>query len=63
LSYFTGCGLWSIAGVTFVAALAVGLVTAPMPQLISAVALQQQASAPDKKAKMKKAKCWTTRGA
>jgi hypothetical protein len=57
LSYFTGCGLRPIAGVTLVAVLTVGLVTAPMPQLISAVALQQQASAPDKKTKMKKAKC------
>jgi hypothetical protein len=59
LSYFTGCGLrpiTGVTGVTFVAVLAVGLVTAPMPQLISA-ALQQQANAPDKKTKMKKAKC------
>jgi hypothetical protein len=51
---FYSCGLRPIAGVTFAAALAVGLVTPPMPQLISAAALRQQASAPDKKAKIKK---------
>jgi hypothetical protein len=40
--------------VMFAAALAVGLITAPMPQLISSAAAQQQASAPDKSAKTKK---------
>ncbi|MGZ5564384.1 MAG: hypothetical protein ACXWFY_04255 [Chthoniobacterales bacterium] len=40
--------------VMFAAALAIGLVTAPIPQLISAAAAQQQASTPDKNAKTKK---------
>jgi hypothetical protein len=53
-SYIAGSRLRPIARITFAAALAVGLVTAPTPQLISAATLQQQASAPAKKAKMKK---------
>ncbi|HET7383273.1 MAG TPA: hypothetical protein VFJ59_11905 [Pseudolabrys sp.] len=53
LSYFAGYGLRPIAGVTFAAALTIGLVTAPMSQLmISAAALQQQASAPDKRSQL-----------
>ena len=40
--------------VMFSAALAVALITAPMPQLIATAAAQQQASAPDKNAKTKK---------
>lgn len=40
--------------VMFAAALAVGLITAPMPQLVSTAAAQQQASTPDKNAKPKK---------
>jgi hypothetical protein len=40
--------------VLFAAALAVGLVTAPMPTLTSTAAAQQQASAPDKNAKPKR---------
>jgi len=36
------------------AALAVGLITAPMPQFTSTAAAQQQASTPDKSAKPKK---------
>ena len=40
--------------VMFAAALAVGLITAPLPQLMSSAAAQQQASAPDKNAKSKK---------
>jgi hypothetical protein len=40
--------------VLFAAALAVGLITAPMPQLTSTAAAQQQASAPDKNAKPKR---------
>jgi hypothetical protein len=38
----------------FAAALAVGLITAPMPQLTSTAAAQQQASAPDKNVKPKR---------
>ena len=40
--------------VMFSAALAVGLITAPMPQLIPPAAAQQQASTPEKNAKTKK---------
>lgn len=40
--------------VVFSAALAVAMITAPMPHLIPAAAAQQQASAPDKNAKPKK---------
>jgi hypothetical protein len=40
--------------VMFSAALAVALITAPMPHLIPAAAAQQQTSAPDKDAKAKK---------
>ena len=40
--------------VVFSAALAVALITAPMPHLIPAAAAQQQASATDKDAKTKK---------
>jgi len=40
--------------IMFAAALAAGLITAPMPQLMSTAAAQQQASTPDKNAKMKK---------
>jgi hypothetical protein len=40
--------------VMFAAALAVGLITAPMPQLVSTAAAQQQATTPDKNAKPKK---------
>ena len=40
--------------VVFSAALAVAMITAPMPHLILAAAAQQQASAPDKNAKPKK---------
>ena len=40
--------------VMFAVALIVGLIVAPMPQLISTAAAQQQASAPDKNAKTKK---------
>jgi hypothetical protein len=40
--------------VMFAAALCVGLITAPMPQLIPSAAAQQQATAPDKNAKPKK---------
>jgi hypothetical protein len=40
--------------VMFAAALAVELITAPMPQLMSTAAAQQQASTPDKSAKTKK---------
>ena len=40
--------------VMFSAALAVALITAPMPQLIQRAAAQQQASAPDKNAKTTK---------
>ena len=40
--------------VAFSAALAVALITAPMPHLITAAAAQQQASAPDKNATPKK---------
>jgi hypothetical protein len=40
--------------VVFSTALAVALITAPMPRLIPAAAAQQQASAPDKTAKPKK---------
>ena len=38
----------------FAAALAVGLIAAPMPQFVSIAAAQQQASTPDKSAKPKK---------
>ena len=40
--------------VMFSAALAVALITAPMPQLMRTAAAQQQASAPDQSAKTKK---------
>jgi len=40
--------------IMFAAALAVGLITAPMPQLMSTAVAQQQASAPDKNVKPKK---------
>ena len=40
--------------VMFAAALAVGLITTPLPQLMSSAAAQQQASTPDKNAKSKK---------
>ncbi|HEY6023885.1 MAG TPA: hypothetical protein VIV34_06865 [Pseudolabrys sp.] len=40
--------------VTFAAALAVALLTAPMPHLMSTAAAQQQTSATDKNAKAKK---------
>src|SRR5262245_47856221 len=40
--------------VVFAAALAVGLVIAPMPQIISSAAAQQKATASDKNAKTKK---------
>lgn len=40
--------------VMFAAALAVALITAPMPHFIPTAAAQQQASAPDKSAKAKK---------
>jgi len=47
-------GLNVMHKIMFAAALAVGLITAPMPQLMSTVAAQQQATAPDKSAKPKK---------
>ena len=66
----SGCGLRPIAGrqephrgikgselmhkVMFAAALAVGMITAPMPGFVSTAAAQQQASTPDKNAKPKK---------
>jgi hypothetical protein len=40
--------------VMFAAALAVGLITAPMPQLVSTAAAQQQANTPDKKCQAQK---------
>jgi hypothetical protein len=40
--------------VLFAAALAIGLTMAPMPQLIPSAAAQQQATAPDRNAKVKK---------
>ena len=40
--------------VMFAAALAVGLITAPMPQFVSTAAAQQQSSASEKTAKTKK---------
>jgi hypothetical protein len=40
--------------IMFAAALTAGLITAPIPQLISSAVAQQQATAPDKTAKMKK---------
>ena len=66
----SGCGLRPIAGrqephrgikgselmhkVMFAAALAVGMITAPMPGFVSTAAAQQQAPASDKTAKSKK---------
>ena len=66
----SGCGLRPIAGrqephleikgselmhkVMFAAALAIGMMTAPMPEFVSTAAAQQQASTPDKNAKPKK---------
>jgi hypothetical protein len=47
-------GLNVMHKIMFAAALAVGLITAPMPQFISTAGAQQQASAPDKNAKPKK---------
>jgi hypothetical protein len=47
-------GLNIMHKIMFAAALAVGLITAPMPQFMSTAAAQQQASAPDKNAKPKK---------
>lgn len=40
--------------IMFAAALTVGLIAAPLPQLVSTAVAQQQASAPDKNAKTKK---------
>jgi hypothetical protein len=40
--------------VMIAAALAVGLITAPIPQFVSAASAQQQTAAPDKNAKVKK---------
>ena len=47
-------GLNLMHKIMFAAALAVGLITGPMPQSVSTAAAQQQASAPDKNAKPKK---------
>ncbi len=66
----SGCGLRPIAGrqvphleikgselmhkVMFAAALAIGMMTAPMPEFVSTAAAQQQAPASDKTAKSRK---------
>ncbi len=80
LSLGAGCGLRPIADrqrplaleikeknmpkAVFAAALAVGLVIALMPQLISSAAAQQKATASDKNAKMKQgAERWAARRA